>query len=162
MLAKTFRFGPVGAHVGVVLYDSRSNVAISLNSGREVNSFIRQLEKIPYKARGRTRCLDQGLAAATSEIFSPEASKRGNTLKALVYLTDGPTCVSRHATPIHQVVRSLRERYVRVFAVGVGRAAPLWLLKRTTTSPKDIFQLDSFDDLGDIVSDLSAQMCEDL
>lgn len=157
-MAKTFRLGPEEANIGVVLYGSNSNVAISLSDGKEITTFLQKLDNLPYTVKG-ARCLNEGLAVAASGIFSPDSTTRRNTLKALVYLTNGPTCRTRYGIPLRHAVRSLRKRFVRVFAVGVRQRTPNLLLQRTTTNPNDIFRVDGFEDLRESIKDLSAKMC---
>ena len=157
LIVNTFRLGLSSFNVGVAMYSSRANVGVRFYDGKEINSFTRAIDKLQYNYNGNSRCLDQGLVVASSDIFS---IARAGAFKTVVFLTSGPTCRNWYSFPLSRVVQPLRERFIQVIGVSVGERVTNRDLQETTTNPADIFHADSFDDLGEIVSSLSAHVCK--
>lgn len=156
LLVNTFWLGPLNVNVGVVTYGSTANVEINLVNGKEIKTFTKMISTLRYGYNGNSRCVNQGLLTAYSNIFS---ATRPGALKAVVLLTSGPSCSSWNAMPLYQVTRLMRERFIQTFVVGIGKQITRNELQKIS-SPADIFQVNSYDNLGDVVASLSARVCE--
>ncbi|XP_068756342.1 matrilin-2-like isoform X2 [Montipora capricornis] len=145
------------SHVAIVSYNHRAykNWDFLSNNAQYLPSLQEAVSKLNYRPGG-TRT-DRGMSKA-SELFSPDEGARRDVPHVLIVITDGKT--SPKSKPYSEVLKPLKEKNVKIIAVGVGPMVDKnELTKIAYGNSKNVLHVDKFDDLNTRIDDITAKYC---
>ncbi|KAJ7350184.1 hypothetical protein OS493_037878 [Desmophyllum pertusum] len=109
-------------NAAVVLYSTRASVQLDFSHKFNLQSFISTIDNLPYK-RGFTR-IDLALKITSEYIFTNHSAyHRHNVPHIAILITDGETTRGKaDFVPLSNASEPLKQKGVRIFAVGVGKS----------------------------------------
>lgn len=139
-----------GTRVGVVMFGTDAEIAIPFDRYYKRQQLIAAVKSLKRK-HGRTYT-NEGLEKA-NELFTPARGSRHNASKVLVLMTDGKS----HGDVVVPAQR-LREKDVRVIAVGVGKV-DVKQLEQITGVTENVFRVSNFKELEPVIGELIPASC---
>ena len=138
----------------VVLYSTRASVKLDFSKKFNLQHFLSAIDNLPFE-RGYTRT-DKALIISSEYIFTNDTlSRRKNVPMIAILITDGQTTKSYpDVVPVSNASEPLKQKGVRIFAVGIGLHVNQQELLDITERKDDLIYTYSFSSLLDIVDDL--------
>jgi len=144
-LANVFSISREGTRAGVITFSYYVEHSIKLNDHYNQTAFNNAVDDI--KLMGSTTDIAQSLRVAQRDFFTRENGDRPNIKNLVVLITDGD---QTHGNENPRVVaQELRNRGVKVVAVGIGDATNKTTLNAVTGDEKYVFIVPGFDSLSD-------------
>jgi len=146
-LVNSMRIAPGASHFALMVYNFYPTMLVKFNEANKQNtSVIKGILQRTEKLKGRTYT-DRAIKMAGEIMFTPEAGERPGKPDVLVVLTDGRTNVA--SEDYHVVNKPLRDKGVKVIAVGVGnKIYKDELIKIALGKEENVFQVSDFDKLS--------------
>ena len=129
----------------VVLYSTTARVGINFSHSFNLEFFNVQIDKLPWYMR-YTR-IDKGLRVAANDVFTTRTGSRPDAPKVAILTTDGSLTRRPDTVPLANASESLKQKGVRIFAIGVGRNVALDELFQITERIEDVFLFNTFSSL---------------
>jgi len=143
-------------HFSLITYATEVRTVFSFNRYSTPERVVDAITTTRYKA-GRTNTAGGLRQAAT--LFSRRFGDRPTAKNVVVLLTDGESNENYQDTiPSAQ---ALKDAGVKVISIGIGIAKDTEL-NAIASSPKDVFKVDTFDDLEKVEQDIVAGSCRGL
>ncbi len=140
----------------VVLFSREASVKLDFSQKFTLQLFHSTIDNLPWEA-GLTRT-DKALKIASDYIFTNDTlSRRQNVPMIAILITEGETTVLDilpDIVPLSNASEPLKQKGVRIFAVGVGKYVDLQELLEITERKNDVIIEYSFFTLLDIVDNL--------
>lgn len=162
-----FDISEKGTHVAVVEYSTNASVPLRFNdfSGAFLNSanLKRAISNNINHSRGYTY-IDKALKLANTDVFSAKGGMRPNVTKVALVMTDGKQTVDEEegvlsADILYNAVQPLKDKNVKVLSLGIGKNTNLFDLWTLASSGSDVFLAENFEQLKDLVTDLTQNKC---
>ncbi|XP_062581122.1 collagen alpha-1(XII) chain-like [Saccostrea cucullata] len=150
-----FNIGPDSTQISVVPFATSVYNAFSLNTHSTKSSLISAIRNIPYKPG--TTYIDKALTYVETSSFLPRNGGRSDAEKLVFLLTYGHW--SNQAKTTSEAQR-LHFSGVEVFAVGIGRYVSNFELESIASDYTNVFQVQTFDELDTIQSQLTNAACQ--
>ncbi|XP_078372870.1 collagen alpha-6(VI) chain-like [Oculina patagonica] len=157
-LVDALNVGPDATHAAIVLFAKTAKVINTFsNSEYYSNGALRNLTaSIPEKL-GSMTFIDRALEAANEKLFTEEGGDRPEFPNVLILLTDGRT--NENSTDYKEIVPLLKEKKVRIVAVGIGRNVLIEELEEITGNIENVYHVDNINGLPDLFSILLTETC---
>ncbi|KAJ8314705.1 hypothetical protein KUTeg_006855 [Tegillarca granosa] len=138
-----FQIGPDNTQVSVYSFDNRNVYGFNLNKHQDTTSLRNaiNINNIHYYALKEN--FTMALQFARETVFAPENGARNDSLKVIIFITDGKSKVGNQ-------VELLREQNIQIIAVGVGNQTDVETLKKIATSTSNVFTVGSYDAINTI------------
>lgn len=78
----------------------------------------------------------------------------------MVVITDGKQTTSKPYTELAVASQGVKDKYVAVYAVGVGKGADAAELREIASSQENVFVSDSFKELQSLSAEIRKRLCE--
>ena len=153
-IAGRFLSASPDSRAGVIMYSGRPELMVDFGSQNSISEFESAVDDLTHK-RSMTR-IDSALRFAAETLFS---NPRRSASSVAVVMTDGIQTPGPGVEPLRTAVLPLREKGVRVLAVGVGPRVDRSELKDLVTSANDVFQMSSFQELLNKSEELLEVVC---
>lgn len=151
--ALQFPIGPRNVQFSVVTFSSDVAPQFYFNTYHTRHEVIRAIQSTSYLGTGTNT--SAALQFAREESFKPEHGARVNASKIVIVITDGHSidqaATSHEASELHKVAE--------VFAIGVGPDVDQTELKAIASGRSHIVQVNSFDLLKTIQTQLTDSAC---
>ncbi|XP_078348187.1 uncharacterized protein LOC144633234 isoform X3 [Oculina patagonica] len=135
-----------GTRIGIIPYHSDAQVAVKFAdvAHQSPDAMTRLIKGIPYTS-GMTRT-DKAIELASSHLFSGAGGLRSDKPNVLIVMTDGKT--NAGSKPYKTVLAPLKNKHVRMIAVGVGSGINENELKEIADGKREnVVHVDKFDEL---------------
>ena len=134
------------------MFSTNATISIAFNRYFQRQRLHAAVQGLQQK-RGKTYI---GVALEKSvELFTKAYGSRENAAKVLVLLTDG----KNKGPEIGPAAKKLREKNVRVIAVGVGPKINAEQLKEAAGTDGNVFEVTTFKALGPVIAKLIPASC---
>ena len=153
-IAGLFLSASPDSRVGVIMYSGRPELMVDFLSQNSISEFESAVDDLTHK-RSMTR-IDSALRFAAQTLF---LNPRRSVSSVAVVMTDGIQTPGPGVEPLDTAVLPLREKGVRVLAVGVGPRVDRSELEDLVTSQDDVFQMSSFQELLNKSAELLEVVC---
>lgn len=133
-----FNIGPDRSQISVYSFDNRGLYGFYLNAydnATELESAI-NINNIKYNALSEN--FTMALQFAREQIFTADNGARNDSLKVVVFITDGKSFIGNEA-------ERLRNEGVQIFAVGIGNETQTENLREIASSPSNVFLSPTYD-----------------
>ena len=140
-MARSLNASPNKSRASVIVYGSTNYVVLSLEEFTDLDDFKLAVDSASYIDGPRRMDLALDAAAAVMN------RTRENVPKIVVLLTSGVQSPTSTPDPLGDVVRPLRDLGVQTFVVSIGSEPDKRELVSLVESPRDIFELPSFEAL---------------
>ena len=157
-VASAFNVSTSQTQLGLIDYSKEANLRIKFGDYRNLASFQAAVDAIPYQ--GNTTRIDKALQLAASDLFNPAAGARVGHTKIMIMLSDGVQTNDPDAKPLKEAVRPLRDRGVKVVAVGVGSHTDPLELEMLVERESDLFAVTDYADLLNKAHEISKRTCD--
>jgi len=150
--------GKEATRIGFMIYSTHTKVLHTLTDPKYYNQKALQqaARDVPY-LKGGTRT-DKALTTASNKFFDAK-SDRPNIPNVLIVFTDGNT--NRNSEPYYKVLPPLKEKKVKVMAVGIGERVDDSELKAIAMGiNKNAFHVSNFDQLISNMNELLDEACK--
>lgn len=146
------------SHVGVLTFSEHAEAQIRLTETFNKKELLQMINLLDYP--GYRTATDDALRIANTDFFSVSGGARQGVPQVLILLTDGKCTVCTES--VSDAVQPLREKGVTVYVVGVTEKTNEDELKAMASVPHQdhLFQVNTFDRLTDIVTQLQNKTCE--
>ena len=132
-------------NAAVVLFSNRASVQLDFSKKFNLELFNSVIDRLFY-TQGLTR-IDKALLLTASSVFTALAGSQPRVPKISILVTDGKNSPSADNVPLSNVSEPLRQKGVRIFAVGIGEGVDLQELLEITGRKEDVFLVNSFSSL---------------
>ncbi|XP_078353361.1 uncharacterized protein LOC144638092 isoform X2 [Oculina patagonica] len=151
-------FGPNGMQMAVISYSTDANLDIKLNQYSNKMQFINAVRSI-RQFKGWTYT-DKALNVAKNELFQTRNGARPGVTKILVVLTDGASTGGEKSLRVP--LQNLKESYVNIFAIGIGRNINRRELEMMATAPvnEHIFYVANMQELQTLLTRIGESACK--
>ena len=129
-------------NAAVVLFSTRASVQLHFSKKFKLELFNSVIDRL-FHERGITR-IDKALLLTASSVFTALAGSRPRVPKISILITDGKNSPSPDNVPLSNASEPLRQKGVRIFAVGIGKHVDLQELLEITERKEDVFLVTSF------------------
>ncbi|KAL9966798.1 hypothetical protein ACROYT_G024919 [Oculina patagonica] len=158
LMANSFLKNKVGSRVGLVQFSIVPTINAWFSEELTSDQFRDALDKVRYDG-GYTR-LDRALVLAGEKLFSEEEGMRKDIPKIMVVITDGINTDAPDFVPLDKAVAPLKRAGVRVFVVSIGSEEGREELYLLTQQQKDLYFVQTYDDLALQLRRISKDTCE--
>lgn len=158
LMANSFLKNKVGSRVGLIQYSIVPTINAWFSDELTSDQFRDVLNKVRYDG-GYTR-LDRALVRAGEKLFSEEEGMRKDIRKVMVVITDGINTDAPDFVPLDKAVEPLKRAGVRVFVVSIGSEEGREELYLLTQQRKDLYFVQTYDDLALQLRRISKDTCE--
>ena len=139
--------------VAVVLYSYYVSAKLDFSQKFKLQSFLSIIDNLPWK-KSVTRT-DKALIFSSEYIFTNDTlSRRQNVPMIAILITDGKTTVFPDVVPVSNASEPLKQKSVRIFAVGIGGGVDPLELFEITERKNDVILAYSFLPIVDIADNL--------
>nr|XP_058971731.1 uncharacterized protein LOC131798056 isoform X6 [Pocillopora verrucosa] len=160
-IISAFNVGPDGTHVAVIAYsnDAKLEIAFDTLSGAQITAeeYGKRIDKIAFQ-RGFTY-IDKGLKMADEQVFVTSAGMRPGVPKIAIVITDGQQTTTNQFTPLDIASQGIKDKGVKVFALGIGSGVKVEELQKIASSSDDVFTAPGFDELVSVVKPIVEKAC---
>lgn len=132
-------------NAAVVLFSISASVKLTFSKKFNLDYFNSVIDSLVHE-RGVTR-IDKALLLTASSVFTALAGSRPRVPKIAILITDGKNTASPDTVPLSIASEPLKQKGVRIFAVGIGKAVALQELLEITGRKEDVFLVNSFSSL---------------
>nr|XP_015196350.1 PREDICTED: integrin alpha-X-like [Lepisosteus oculatus] len=142
------------SQVAVAQYSTNIRTVFSFNtfvSNRNPNSLLRN---VPH-TQGQTHT-PSAIKYVLDNVFTKEQGMRQESKKLLVVITDGKSNDPKEK--FENVIPLAESRGIIRYAIGVGKQISKQELKTIASSPKDVFEVNSFEALNSILKQLGEKI----
>ena len=153
-IAQSFLSASRESRAGVIMYSGQPELSVDFTSQEHSGKFHSSVDSL-FHRRSQTR-IDRALIYASKSLFQ---NPRRSVMSIAVVMTDGIQTPGPGVEPLGQAVLPLRNKGVRVLAVGVGPRVNRSELKEMVTSEEDVFLMSSFQELLDKSAKLLETVC---
>lgn len=153
-IAQSFLSASRESRAGVIMYSGQPELSVDFTSQEHSGKFNSSVDSLSHR-RSQTR-IDRALIYASKSLF---LNPRRSVMSIAVVMTDGIQTPGPGVEPLGQAVLPLRNKGVRVLAVGVGPRVNRSELKEMVTSEEDVFLMSSFQELLDKSAKLLETVC---
>jgi len=158
-ISNSFVIGPNDVQVAFVLFSDVASVEWGLTRYQDKTSLIRAILGVRYL--DDTTNLNDALYLTRTQVFAPGRGTRPSTVKVTIILTDGEDNVPEVGTPLTIAnATALKNDGVRLIGVGVSDMVDRNRLLQIVSSPDDLYQVDDFDALTNIVAKITPELCQ--
>uniref|UniRef100_A0A673B4S1 VWFA domain-containing protein n=2 Tax=Sphaeramia orbicularis TaxID=375764 RepID=A0A673B4S1_9TELE len=142
--------------VGIVTYSDSATPHVYLDTFRDKAEALQFIKTLPYR-RGGTNT-GAALNFTRDNIFIEEKGSRKDFQQVAVIITDGQS-----QDDVSEAARSLRDKNVNVYAVGIENADITELEKMASHPPSThVFNVTSFTDLKPLKTELQRTLCDNI
>ncbi|XP_048581312.1 uncharacterized protein LOC5512067 isoform X7 [Nematostella vectensis] len=157
-----FEIGPDRSRVAAIYYSTEPKITFGFDyfKGNDItkNNYNQLIDKMEW-LRGYT-FIDKALKLANEELFTKERGMREDVKNVLLVMTDGKQSTFTSFTPLNIASRPLKQKGVRVYALGIGSAVNRRELNQIATHYKrDVFMATSFKTLDEKIKDIIESVC---
>lgn len=151
-------FGPNGMQMAVISYSTNANLDIKLNQYSNKMQFINAVRKIK-QFKGWTYT-NKALIAAKNQLFQKANGARPGVSKILVVLTDGVSTGGEKS--LRDPLENLKQSYVNIFAIGIGRNINKRELEMMATAPvkEHVFYVATMQELQTLLTNIGESACK--
>ena len=132
-------------NAAVVLYDHVAYLELTFSKKFNLDYFNSVIDNLPLK-RGFTG-IDKALLLTASSVFTALAGSRPRVPKIAFLTTDSRNTPLPDTVPLRIASEPLKQKGVRIFAVGIGKGVNLQELLEITERKEDVFLVNSFSSL---------------
>ena len=145
-------------NAAVVLYSTRASVKLDFSQKFNLQRFISTIDNLPHE-RGVTRT-DTALIITSEYIFTNHTvNQRHNAPKIAILITDGKAGPRKpDFLPVSNASEPLKQKGVRILAVGIGKRIDKQELLEITERKTDLIISKHFSHLSDLVDDMVANI----
>ena len=134
-----FPIGSDAVRVGLIKFSKTANAEFYLTDHMNLVDLTVRIEQIPFIGQGKN--IAAGLYAANAHVFNASRGARPNVPRIAIIITNGRTTENVKVT--QHAVNSLKERNVRIIAVGVTDDVDVDMLMSISSNSKALTSLDS-------------------
>ncbi|PFX13743.1 coadhesin-like isoform X2 [Stylophora pistillata] len=158
-LVNSMNIAPGGSHLGLMVYNINATILTKFNEEDKQDPLIvKSILDDTNKLLGRT-FTDRALIKANDELFTAEGGDRPQAPDVLVLVTDGRT--NKDSVPYDVVLPPLKEKGVKIIAVGVGNNIKHEELKTIAMGfDENVIQCKDFEKLFDQLQEIIDSSCE--
>ncbi|KAK3082673.1 hypothetical protein FSP39_002297 [Pinctada imbricata] len=153
--AKEFDIGPLNVQVGVVTYSSSVHEYIRLNSNRDKQSLLYNINRLPYQS-GLTRTAD-AINLTLYHGFSQPHGDRDSVTDVMMVITDGQ---SQDPRATAAAARRAHNAGIKTFAIGVGNRVKATEMDIIASDKNHVFHVSNYDALQQLKEELRNKTCE--
>ena len=143
-------------NTGVVIFSKNANVIVTFSQKLNLEQFLVTIDGLPH-LRSVTR-IDKGLLLAGNHVFSTFAGSRLHVPKVAILTTDGRQTKGPDTVPLYEASEPLKQKGVRVLAVGIGSYIDVHELIEVTERNEDVFLVKAPSALFGLVDTLVANI----
>jgi hypothetical protein len=159
-LVEDLDIGENATHVALINYSKDSEIIFKLNSIYDKKTLLSTIEAIEHQ-NGVGTNTQQALYDADAFIFQEANGMRPNSKgipKVVVVITDGASNIKPNLTVPNAL--KLKYRGISIVSVGVGDDLNQYELDTIATNSDDVYNVDDYDKIFDIIDSLSRSICE--
>ncbi|KAK3082937.1 hypothetical protein FSP39_009509 [Pinctada imbricata] len=153
--AKEFNIGPLNVQIGVVTYSTSVHEYIRLNSNRDQQSLLYNINRLPYQS-GLTRTAD-AINLTLYHGFSQPHGDRDSVTDVMMVITDGQ---SQDPRATAAAARRAHNAGVKTFAIGVGNRVKATEMDTIASDKNYVFHVSNYDALQQLKEELRNKTCE--
>ena len=158
-IGNVFHVSPHASHVSVVLAGDNIKIPIDFQSSIFGRKYFQQRID-DMKNLGGSWSLDLAFGVVTEKVFSKERGMRDFIPHVAIVITNGHQNQVSHNT-LFKVAKKLLDKRVTVYAIGVGDNISPSELRSMVEKESQVYQADTYKDLVNIATDISADICEE-
>lgn len=133
-------------NAAVVLFSISASVQLTFSREFNLDYFNSVIDSLVHE-RGLGTRIDKALLLTASSVFTALEGSRPRVPKIAILITDGKNTASPDTVPLSNASEPLKQKDVRIFAVGIGKAVALQELLEITGRKEDVFLVNSFSSL---------------
>ncbi len=143
--------GPSAILVGAILYESTPEVVFKLGDYVTRQQLKQAVDGIQRSKGGND--IIKGLQMVRDQLFNERYGARRNVPKTLIVFVDKRLRSENEVKQVVRIARDLREKRVKIIAIGIGREVNKKLL--TSLTNDKIFHPPTLESVGDILTGVS-------